>query len=183
MGIMGGQGVLDKKNALTEENTISVIQFTSSRKKASIVVRNPDLEGTDREVRVYCKGAPDMVLDTTTQVLCPDGSTQYLDDQTNVPAELLNNGETDSTQDSYRGLFERTVKKFAKQAYRTLLITYRDMSMSEYESIKAANNNFAKESDKEVLEQGLTAIGIFGLQDPLRDTIVSSIEKCKKAGI
>jgi magnesium-transporting ATPase (P-type) len=25
MGIMGGQGVLDKKNALTEENTISVI--------------------------------------------------------------------------------------------------------------------------------------------------------------
>lgn len=183
MGIMGGQGVLDKKNALTEENTISVIQFTSSRKKASIVVRNPDLEGTDREVRIYCKGAPDMVLDTTTQVLCPDGSTQYLDDQTNVPAELLNNGENDSTQDSYRGLFERTVKKFAKQAYRTLLITYRDMSMSEYESIKASNNDFAKESDKEVLEQGLTAIGIFGLQDPLRDTIVSSIEKCKKAGI
>lgn len=183
MGIMGGQGVLDKKNALTEENTISVIQFTSSRKKASIVVRNPEFEGTDREVRVYCKGAPDMVLDTTTQVLCPDGSTQYIDDKTNVPAELLNNGETDSTEDSYRGLFERTVKKFAKQAYRTLLITYRDMSMSEYESIKASNNDFAKESDKEVLEQGLTAIGIFGLQDPLRDTIVSSIEKCKKAGI
>lgn len=124
-----------------------------------------------------------MVLDTTTQVLCPDGSTQYIDDQTNVPAELLNNGENDSTMDSFRGLFERTVKKFAKQAYRTLLITYRDMSMSEYESIKASNNDFAKESDKEVLEQGLTAIGIFGLQDPLRDTIVSSIEKCKKAGI
>jgi Ca2+ transporting ATPase len=175
--------VLDKKNALTEENTVTVISFTSSRKKASIVVRNPELEGTDREVRLYCKGAPDMVLETTTQVLCPDGSTQYLDDQITVPAELLNNGENDSTQDSYRGLFERTVKKFAKQAYRTLLITYRDMSMSEYESIKASNNDFAKESDKEALEQGLTAIGIFGLQDPLRDTIVSSIEKCKKAGI
>jgi P-type E1-E2 ATPase len=29
----------------------------------------------------------------------------------------------------------------------------------------------------------LTAIGIFGLQDPLRDTIVSSINKCKTAGI
>lgn len=95
----------------------------------------------------------------------------------------MNNGENDSTQDSYRGLFDRTVKKFAKQAYRTLLITYRDMSMSEYESIKASNNEFAKESDKEVLEEGLTAIGIFGLQDPLRDTIVSSIEKCKRAGI
>jgi magnesium-transporting ATPase (P-type) len=55
--------------------------------------------------------------------------------------------------------------------------------MSEYESIKSSNNDFQKESDKEVLENNLIAIGIFGLQDPLRDTIVSSIEKCKKAGI
>jgi magnesium-transporting ATPase (P-type) len=67
------------------------------------------------------------------------------------------------------------VKNFADQAYRTLLITYRDMSMAEYNRIKAANNNFDKEEDKEVLEQDLTAIGIFGLQDPLRDTIVASI--------
>jgi len=29
----------------------------------------------------------------------------------------------------------------------------------------------------------LTAIGIFGLQDPLRDDIVDSIAKCKKSGI
>ena len=57
------------------------------------------------------------------------------------------------------------------------------MSMSEYNRIKAANNNFEKEEDKEVLEQDLTAIGIFGLQDPLRDTIVASIQKCNRAGI
>jgi len=57
------------------------------------------------------------------------------------------------------------------------------MSMAEYNRIKAANNNFDKEEDKEVLEQDLTAIGIFGLQDPLRDTIVASIKKCNRAGI
>ena len=55
------------------------------------------------------------------------------------------------------------MKKFAKQAYRTLLITYKDMSMAEYESLKADNNDFAKEEDRQVLEQDLTAIGIFGL--------------------
>lgn len=183
IGIMGGRGCIDKKNSLTEENTISVIQFTSSRKRASIVVRNSDLAGTDREIRVYCKGAPDMLFDYTTSVICADGSTQYLTDETNVPFELLNTGEGDSTTDTYRGLFERTVKKFAKQAYRTLLITYKDMSMEQYEQIKADNNDFAKESDKEVLESDLIAIGIFGLQDPLRETIVSSIEKCNTAGI
>lgn len=81
------------------------------------------------------------------------------------------------------GLLERTVKVFAAEAYRTILICYRDMSMQEYENIKYNNNNFEKEEDKFVLEQDLVAIGIFGIQDPLRETIVPSIELCKEAGI
>jgi P-type E1-E2 ATPase len=81
------------------------------------------------------------------------------------------------------GLLERTVKVFADQAYRTILLSFRDLSMSEYEQIMRQNNNFEKEKDKEVLETDLTAIGIFGLQDPLRETIVPSIIQCKNAGI
>jgi hypothetical protein len=30
------------------------------------------------------------------------------------------------------GILERTVKKFADKAYRTILMTYRDMSLAEY---------------------------------------------------
>jgi magnesium-transporting ATPase (P-type) len=47
--------------------------------------------------------------------------------------------------------------------------------MKEFESIKAQNNNFDKEADREVLEHKLTAVGIFGLQDPLRVGIIESI--------
>jgi len=61
------------------------------------------------------------------------------------------------------GIMERTVKKFANQAYRTILIAYRDMTMDEYNDLMNENNGFAKEEDKEVLENDLTAIGIFGL--------------------
>jgi magnesium-transporting ATPase (P-type) len=61
------------------------------------------------------------------------------------------------------GIMERTVKKFADQAYRTILIAYRDMTMDEYNDLMNENNGFAKEEDKEVLENDLTAIGIFGL--------------------
>jgi len=179
---LGGQGCVEEKNALTEDNTLLVISFTSSRKRASIVVRDPSKAGTDQEVRVYCKGAPDMLFDYTSNVISADGSIVDLNSSVNVPENLLNEGES-SAQDTHRGLFDRTVLKFAKQAYRTLLITYKDMSMDEYESMKAQNNNFDKESDREVLENGLTAIGIFGLQDPLRPTIVDSIKKCKAAGI
>jgi len=57
------------------------------------------------------------------------------------------------------------------------------MSMDEYESIKAANNEFETEADREILEDKLTALCVWGLQDPLRPTIVDSVKQCRNAGI
>jgi len=47
-----------------------------------------------------------------------------------VPKSLLNEDETIGLKDSHRGLFDRTVKLFADKAYRTILVAYRDLSMS-----------------------------------------------------
>lgn len=80
-------------------------------------------------------------------------------------------------------MFERCIKKFAAKAYRTLLITYRDMSADEYNRLSLDNNGFAKDEDRVVLERELTAVGLFGLQDPLRSTVKDSIQKCHEAGI
>lgn len=44
------------------------------------------------------------------------------------------------------------VESFARKAYRTLLIAYRDYSMAEYENLKDSNNNFATEANREILE-------------------------------
>jgi len=55
--------------------------------------------------------------------------------------------------------------------------------MANYKKMKAANNNFATDKDREKLESDLTAIGIFGLEDPLRDDIETSIKKVKAAGL
>jgi len=50
--------------------------------------------------------------------------------------------------------------------------------------LKADNNNFEKADDRECLETGgLEAIGIFALQDPLRESIKGSIEEVNHAGI
>jgi magnesium-transporting ATPase (P-type) len=89
--------------------------------------------------------------------------------------ELLSMDEGDDQTDSYKGILKRTVVNFATQAYRTILITYKDMSMDAYNDLMNENNNFATEKDKEVLECDLTAVCIFGIQDPLRPTIVDSI--------
>jgi magnesium-transporting ATPase (P-type) len=72
-------------------------------------------------------------------------------------------GEAPGTSLTYKEMLERTVKTFANEAYRTLLITYKDMSMSDYNKIKLEYNNFEKEGDNGILEQNLTAIAIFGL--------------------
>lgn len=47
--------------------------------------------------------------------------------------------------------------------------------MDEYETLKAENNDFANPEDRDCLEKELIAVGIFGLQDPLRPGITDSI--------
>lgn len=63
------------------------------------------------------------------------------------------------------------------------MIAYTDFERSEFDKLKAKNNNFDKEADREVIENGLTVIGIYALQDPLRDEIVDSVKRCHAAGI
>ena len=72
---------------------------------------------------------------------------------------------------------------FAVKAYRTLLVAYREYSMSDYEKLKEQNNGFSSESDREALETDLTLVGIYALQDPLRDEIIPSVEICHRAGV
>lgn len=79
---MDGQECLDQRNRLTEDNTLSVIAFSSSRKRASIVIRDPSKAGQADEVRIYTKGAPDMLFDMTTNVRLVDGSIASFDDTT-----------------------------------------------------------------------------------------------------
>lgn len=54
-------------------------------------------------------------------------------------------------------------------------MTYRDMTQREFDDLKSKHNNFAKDEDREILEKDLTAVGIWGIQDPLRDSIKESI--------
>lgn len=76
------------------------------------------------------------------------------------------------------------VKKFADQAYRTILFCKKDISMSDYKLMKKNNNNFESAEDKECLEEeGLEAIAIVALQDPLRSDIKDSIAQVRVAGI
>lgn len=83
--VMTGQECLEQRQKLTEDNTCALISFTSSRKRASIVVKYPSKAGNSDEVRIYTKGAPDVIFDSTTNVMCADGSVCSFEDTTEIP--------------------------------------------------------------------------------------------------
>jgi Ca2+-transporting ATPase len=125
---MGGEGIVSTKAKLTEDKLLSVIQFTSSRKKASVVVK------TNTGVRVYTKGAPDMLFPDVTSIVGADGSPQPIDQKMNVDQTLLSADEQGrgTVQETGTEIMNRTVKLFAKNALRTILMCYRDYSHEEY---------------------------------------------------
>lgn len=159
MGV-DAKSYLRKKN---EETIISSIPFNSKRKRATAVLLHPDQPDT---VRVFCKGAPEIVMNHCGFYIDQSGNAAPLDEATK--ASILN---------------DVVVESFAKKALRTILVTYKDYSVADYEALKAAHNNFEKESDREVLETDLVAVGIFALEDPLRPEVVGAIQMCHKAGI
>lgn len=63
------------------------------------------------------------------------------------------------------------------------MVSYKDYTVSEFETLSADNNNFEREEDREVLEKDLVASGIFALEDPLRPEVVEAIQQCHRAGI
>lgn len=62
--------------------------FSYSRKRGSVVIRNPKFKGTDREVRVYCKGAPEILLENATKVVIQSGEVVSIFDEAEIPKEL-----------------------------------------------------------------------------------------------
>lgn len=94
------------------------------------------------------------------------------------------NGEVVELDDDKKDYCIGTVvKSYAAKCLRTLLISYVDIDVNEFNQMKAEANNFKTTEDMEILENELTMVGIFGLKDPLRPGIKEAVEKCNRAGI
>ena len=110
-----------------------------------------------------------MLMNYTSYIINQEGRIDKLNKKQEVPFEL--HGGNDRPIETHKQIIEKTIKMFANSAYRTILCTYRDMSMDLFNQLKRQNNNFATDKDREVLENDLVAIGMFGLEDPLRPRI------------
>jgi calcium-translocating P-type ATPase len=150
-----GVAVKDTIATRTEMSTAGVemqIPLNSERKRSTIVLPKGD------GFRIYCKGAPEVVIEYCTEMVYAGGDRREL------------------TDDAKQALLEAQ-KAYANRALRTLLVTYRDVSVDEWEQIKGDENKEA------LAESNLVVVAMFGLKDPLRPGIKEAVETCNKAGI
>lgn len=138
------------------------IPFGPVRKRQVEVIR--PYKGCEY-VRVVVKGAPEYVIKSCTRILTQDGETRELNEE------------------EKEQILEETIYGFARRGLRTLLYAYRDIDSDYWEDLQAQNNNFANESDRYIIENDLTFVAAFGLNDDLRDGVKDSIEKLRQASI
>lgn len=109
-----------------EGKILQTIPFNSRRKRASTTL---SLNSKDNsKVRVFLKGAPEIVIEYCNSYYDASGTKQELNEEA-----------------KNKILSEIVTATFAKKAYRTLMICAKDISQQDYEQLKADNNNFKSE--------------------------------------
>ncbi|KAF8922975.1 hypothetical protein BGZ58_003514, partial [Dissophora ornata] len=125
--------------------------FSSFKKTMSCIVESP--QGKE-PYRLYVKGASEIVMRNCTHYIDSEGQTKTLDDYA-------------------RAKFDHIISQYADKALRTIALSYRDVSSSEYK----------KYNDEETPDAKMVCLGIVGIQDPLRPGVVDSVHEFAKAGV
>ncbi|OEH76738.1 putative Ca2+-ATPase [Cyclospora cayetanensis] len=136
-------------------------EFSSDRKIMTTIVYQNGLD--EPYVRVYVKGAAERVLQLCSFLVSTSGDVQQL------------------RADQKSEIEKRVIDGMARDALRTICIAYRDFNMDELPEWRdkqpAPNQMFLK------AEQNLICLGIFGIQDPVRDEVPEAVMRCHQAGI
>ncbi|KAG0300798.1 hypothetical protein BGZ98_008860, partial [Dissophora globulifera] len=132
---------------------VKVYPFSSAKKTMSCVVEVPEGQGPEK-YRLFVKGASEIVLRSCTH---------YVDDE----------GHIKSVDDNTRAKFEQIISSYADKALRTIALSYRDVSSSEFKKFK----------DDEAPNSKLVCLGVVGIQDPLRPGVVESVRDFARAGV
>ncbi|KAG0278399.1 hypothetical protein BGZ95_004093 [Linnemannia exigua] len=130
---------------------VKVYPFSSAKKTMSCVVKSP--QGKE-PYRIYVKGASEIVLRSCTHYVDSEGETKVLDEQA-------------------RAKFDQIISQYADKALRTIALSYRDVSSSEFKTY----------NDEDSPNVKLVCLGVVGIQDPLRPGVVESVRDFAKAGV
>ncbi|XP_011342314.1 probable phospholipid-transporting ATPase IA isoform X2 [Ooceraea biroi] len=148
---------------------LNVIEFTSVRKRMSVVVRTPD-----GKIKVLCKGADSVIYErlTPTPVETSDLDQEHVDDFRETTLEHL--------------------EMFASDGLRTLCFAAAEIPENVYQwwresyhkaSISIRNRDSMLEQAANLIETKLTLLGATAIEDQLQDQVPETIQALLQADI
>ncbi|CAF3403244.1 unnamed protein product [Rotaria socialis] len=140
-----------------EYQILNVLEFTSDRKRMSVIIRTPR-----NEIKLYCKGADNVIMER----LVPNDQNMQL---TSNHLESFANDGLRTLCLGYRILSD--------EEYNEWLVKYREASTA----INNRNELVAQIAEK--IERDLILLGATGIEDKLQDQVPQSLIMLQRAGI
>ncbi len=137
------------------------VPFCSETKRMTTIVEHGDV------LRFFVKGAPDLLIAECDSVLMADNKLRDL--PKDGRQELLG-----------------VVKSLTDEGFRALFLGYYDMPASSFRNGSGkgagAKDRFGK-IDLSSVKQSIVAMGIVGMEDPVRPEVPAAVGRCIQAGI
>lgn len=142
-------------------NITTVIPFDSANKYMATVVQLPN-----GKYRAYAKGASEILLAKCTKVVADPGAEEL---------------STDELTEQDRQMFLQTITSYAGQTLRTIASSYREFDSWPPKELDGKVDFNAQDFEK--VHNDMTLVAIFGIKDPLRETVKAAIQDCIRAGV
>ena len=137
------------------------IVFTSSRKKMSTLITDPNLP---TGFRVLLKGASEIVVRSCTKILKPNGEVEEIDRKIS-------------------DVIDKKITEFASETLRTFSIAYKDIREDELNSYFHEVINEKGTKIRPIENTDFTLVGIIGIKDHMKEGVTEAINDCNRAGI
>jgi Ca2+-transporting ATPase len=141
-----------------------LIPFDSARKCMGVVYRYPGVG-----YRLLVKGASEIMVDSCNAQITDLGTGEK-----SLQSQPLSEEE--------RRSILKTIDQYAKGSLRTIGIVYKDFTCWPPMEAKRHEDDASAANFDDVF-QGMTWIGVVGIQDPLRPEVPLAIRKCHSAGV
>ncbi|TDZ36726.1 Calcium-transporting ATPase 2 [Colletotrichum spinosum] len=151
-----GMGPLNEERANSE--MADMFPFDASRKWMAVMAKV-----SDDKYRLLVKGAAEVVFEACSGII--------QDPKTGLAAD----GVTEDIREDLRV----TIRDFARQMLRPIVVAYKDVDASE--AFDDLDDPGSIDFEKHFAD--MTFVGVFGIRDPLRPEVLDSVRQCQEAGV
>jgi len=140
---------------------VQMYPFDSSRKCMAVVVQTEN-----GKYRVLVKGAAEILMAKSTRIV-------------RDPTDTLSE---DPMSDDTRSTLDSTITTYASRSLRCIALVYRDFDQWPPRGAPTPEDD-RNMADFESIFKDMTFLGIFGIQDPVRQGVAEAVYTCQRAGV